>query len=178
MLLRERHIPPLTHKHIQNNLARVCVCGKCLIFYLSFVLIFQIVEQGKNAKSYHYILANLVRNQRLFISGTNELLLVYLNFVSKDFFLILLVSHFKKEISRNECWLQTFAQYCTSLHPYLKWICIVYKFDFKLSVVYCQFNLCVYLKELSGFILIPAVAQLGPTCPPIRATISEVEKVT
>ncbi len=29
-------------------------------FILSSVLVFQIVEQGKNAKSYHYILANLV----------------------------------------------------------------------------------------------------------------------
>lgn len=48
----------LTHEYIRNNLVCSCVWHA---FYVSFVLIFQIVDQGKNAKSYHYILANLVR---------------------------------------------------------------------------------------------------------------------
>lgn len=44
-----------------TNLPFVSLFQRRFPLFFSSVVVFQIVEQGKNAKSYHYILANLVR---------------------------------------------------------------------------------------------------------------------
>ena len=61
-------LPLLSHLYTHTQINLLLLCHAFYSLFLS-VLVLQIVEQGKNPKSYHYILANLV-SSRCYISAS------------------------------------------------------------------------------------------------------------